>query len=196
MWSNLSLLNTRQVFTESTYDVDEKITNAEDNEIDNPVYDANKSGKKEVEIAVPSKYLKNLWRILDMPLINCEVCLILTWSEGCAITSMERRVTAARRRDTSPTGATFKIRDAKLYVLVVNLSAENDKCLLEQLRTGLKKTIKWNKYRSEITNRTQNNNFNYLIDPTFTKVNKLFVLSFENENDRNLFQSIMYQMSK
>ena len=131
-----------------------------------------------------------------MPLINCEVCLILTWSEGCAITSMERRVTAARRRDTSPTGTTFKIRDAKLYVLVVNLSAENDKGLLEQLRTGLKKTIKWNKYRSEITNRTQNNNFNYLIDPTFTKVNKLFVLSFENENDRNLFQSIMYQMSK
>ena len=47
-----------------------------------------------------------------------------------------------------------------------------------------------------MTNRTQNNNFNYLIDPTFTKVNKLFVLSFENENDRNLFQSIMYQMSK
>ena len=83
-----------------------------------------------------------------------------------------------------------------MYVLVVNLSAENDKGLLEQLRTGLKKTIKWNKYRSEMTNRTQNNNFNYLIDPTFTKVNKLFVLSFENENDRNLFQSIMYQMSK
>ena len=47
-----------------------------------------------------------------------------------------------------------------------------------------------------MTNRTQNNNFNYLIDPTFTKVNKLFVLSFENENDRNLLQSIMYQMSK
>ena len=47
-----------------------------------------------------------------------------------------------------------------------------------------------------MTNRTENNNFNYLIDPTFAKVNKLFVLSFENENDRNLFQSIMYQMSK
>ena len=59
--------------------------------------------------------------------------------------------------------------------------------LLEQLRTGFKRTIKWNKYRSEMTNQTKNNNLNYLIDPTFTKVNRLFVLSFENENDRTSF---------
>ena len=39
-------------------------------------------------------------------------------------------------------------------------------------------------YRSEMTNQTQNNNLNYLIDPTFTKVNRSFALSFENENDR------------
>ena len=70
---------------------------------------------------------------------------------------------------------------------VVTLSTENDKKLLEQLRTGFKKTIKWNKYRSEMTNQTKNNNLNYLIDPTFTKVNRLFVLSFENENDRTSF---------
>ena len=70
---------------------------------------------------------------------------------------------------------------------VVTLSTENDKKLLEQLRTGFKKTIKWNKYRSEMTNQTKNNNLNYLIDPTFTSVNRLFVLSFENENDRTSF---------
>ena len=46
-----------------------------------------------------------------------------------------------------------------------------------------------------MTNQTQNNNLNYLIDPTFTKVNRLFVSSFENENEY-LFQSIMYQMFK
>ena len=78
--------------TGSTYNVDEKITNEEGNEIDNPAYDANKIGKKEVEIAVPLKYLSNFWRTLDMPLINCEVSLILTWSRECVITSMERRV--------------------------------------------------------------------------------------------------------
>ena len=86
-----------------------------------------------------------------------------------------------------PANATFKITDVKLYVAVVTLSTENDKTLLEQLRTGFKRTIKWNKYRSEMTNQTQNNNLNYLINPTFTKVNRLFVLLFENEDDRKSF---------
>ena len=48
--------------------------------------------------------------------------------------------------------------------------------LLDQLKSGFKRTIKWNKYRSQTTVHPQNNN--YLIDPTFTKVNRLFVLSF------------------
>ena len=86
-----------------------------------------------------------------------------------------------------PTNATFQITDAKFYVPVVSSSTENDKKLLKQLRTGFKRTIKWNKYRSEMTNQTKNNNLNYLIDPTFTKVNMLFVLSFENEYDRTSF---------
>ena len=72
-----------------------------------------------------------------------------------------------------------------MYVPVVTLSTENDKTLLEQLRTGFKRTIKWNKYRSEMTNETKNNNLNYLID--FTKVNRLFALSLENEDDRTSF---------
>ena len=74
-----------------------------------------------------------------------------------------------------------------MYVPVVTLSAEDDNNFLEQLKLGFKRTIKWNKYRSEMTNQTKNNNLNYLIDPTFTKVNRLFVLSFENENDRTSF---------
>ena len=65
---------------------------------------------------------------------------------------------------------------------VVTLSTEDDNKLLEQLKTGFKRTIKWNKYRSEMTNQTQNNNLNYLIDPTFTKVNRLFVLPFARNN--------------
>ena len=67
------------------------------------------------------------------------------------------------------------------------MSAENDNKLLEQLKTGFKRTIKWNKYRSEISNQTKSNNLNYLIDPTFTNVNRLFVLTFENEDDRTSF---------
>ena len=104
-----------------------------------------------------------------------------------AITSMERRVITNTRRDTSPTNATFQITDTKLYVPVVTLSTKNKKRLLEQLRAWFKRTIKWNKYRSQITNQTKNNNLNYLIDPRFTKGNRLFVLSFQNENDRTSF---------
>ena len=67
-----------------------------------------------------------------------------------------------------------------MYVPVVTLSAENDNKLLDQLKTGFKRTMQWNKYRSEMSNQTTNSNLNYLTDPTFTDVNRLFVLSFEN----------------
>ena len=74
-----------------------------------------------------------------------------------------------------------------MYVLVVTLSAEIDNKLFEQLKTGFKRTIKWNKYRSEMSNQTKNNNLNFLIDPTLTNVNRLFVLTFENEDDKTSF---------
>ena len=64
--------------------------------------------------------------------------------------------------------AIFEITDTKLSVQ-----------LLEQLKTGFKRTIKWNKYRSQMTVQPQNNNLNYLIDPTFTNFNILFVIPFQ-----------------
>ena len=134
--------------------------------------------QKKVEIAVPLKYLSSFWRTLDMPLINREIELVLTWSKICVITSMERRAIKNIRRDISPTSATFQITDTKLYVPVITLSTENDKKPLKQLKSRFKRTVKWNKYRSQMTMQPQNNNLNYLIDPTFTKVNRLFVLSF------------------
>ena len=118
----------------------------------------------------------------------------MTWSENCVLTDITTHAARTAQGDNPArpainalTNATFKITDTKLYVPVVTLSKENDIKLLEQLKTGFKRTIKWNKYRSEMTNQTQNNNLNYLIDPTFTKVNRLFVLSFENEDDRRSF---------
>ena len=65
-----------------------------------------------------------------------------------------------------------------MYVLVVTLSTENYKKLLEPLKWGFKRTVKWNKYRSQVTVQSNNSNLNYLIDPRFTKVSRLFVLSF------------------
>ena len=77
------------------------------------------------------------------------------------------------------TNPTFTITDTKLYVPLVTLSTQDDNQLLEQLKTRFKRTIIWNNI-----DQTKNNNLNYLIDQTFTKVNRLFVLSFGNEDDR------------
>ena len=74
--------------TGSTYNVDARITNAEGNKVNDHAYDANKSGKKEVEIVVPLKYLSNFRRTLNMPLINCEASFILNSSAECVITSL------------------------------------------------------------------------------------------------------------
>ena len=82
----------------------------------------------------------------------------------------------------NPENATFQVTDTKLYVPVVTLSKENDIKLLEQLKSGFKRTIKWNKYRSQMTIQPKNRNLNYLIKPTFTNVHRLFVLSFNTDN--------------
>ena len=111
--------------------------------------------EKESEIVLPLKYFSNFWRILDIPLINNKINLILTWSENCVLTSKATRdadpdADPAVATINNPTNARFKITDVKLYVPVVTLSTGNEKTLLEQLSTGFKRTIKWNKYRSII----------------------------------------------
>ena len=82
---------------------------------------------------VPLKYLSNFWRSLETLLINCEVNLILTWSSACVI--------------TNSTGAgTFEMTDTKLYVPLVNLSTQDNAKLLQQLKSGFKRVVDYNKY--------------------------------------------------
>ena len=85
----------------------------------------------------------------------------------------------------APSGAIFKITDTKLYVPTVTLSKENDTKILEQLKLGFKRSVKWNKYRLQITIQPQNNSLNYLVDPTFKNVNRLFVLPFQRAAGEN-----------
>ena len=138
--------------------------------------------------------LSNFWRTLDMSLSNCEMPLTLTWSENCVLTNITTQTAEAvqgdnpaRERIDASRNAAFKITDTKLYVPVVTLSTKDDNNFLEQLKSVFKRIIKWNKYRSEMANQTKTNHLNYFIDPTFTKVNRLFVSSFENEEDRTSF---------
>ena len=108
--------------------------------------------KNDVKVVVPLKHLSNFWRSLNIPLINCEVELILTWSKNCVLADMTVR--AAQDNNpaiAAPLGLEFQITDTKLYVPVVTLSKENDAKLLQQLKLGFKRNIKWNKYRSQMT---------------------------------------------
>ena len=83
----------------------------------------NDGNTKDVEILVPLKYLSNSWRTLEMPLINYEVELILTWSKNCVI--------------SSATGETkFAIAETKLYIPVVTLSTGDNAKLLQQLKSN------------------------------------------------------------
>ena len=131
-------------------------------------------GTKDVKIMVPLKYLSNFWRTLEMPLINCEVNLILTWSSKCVLiaTSIPNQ------------NATFAITDTKLYFSVVTLSTQENTKFLQQLKSGFKRVINWNKYLSKPELLAQNPNLNHLVEPSSQGVNRLFVLAFENDNDR------------
>ena len=133
-------------------------------------YDVNKNGMQEIELAIPLKYLGNFWRALNIPLISCEVFLKLKWNKNCVITSLkQRQVDAAPPvvRDNAPTGATLSITDCKLYIPLVTLSKDDEIKLLTNLKSGFKREIIWNKYRSQMTTKAINNNLNILIDPTY-----------------------------
>ena len=130
-------------------------------------------GTKDVEIMVPLKYLSNFWRTSEMPLINCEVNLILTWSSTCVLIAT----------NVQNQNATFTITDTKLYVPVVTLSTQENTKFFQQLKSGFKRVINWNKYLSKPDLLAQNPNLNHLVEPSFQGVNRLFVLAFENDDD-------------
>ena len=82
----------------------------------------------------------------------------------------------------------FQRTDSKWSIALVTLSKENDQTLLEQLKSGFIRTVKCNKYRSPLTVHRNNNNLSYLVDPACTKVNRLFVLSFERIEEDNVIK--------
>ena len=122
--------------------------------------------QKNVEKMVSLKYLSNFWRTPEMSFFNCEVNLILTESSTCVI--------------TNSTGAgAFEITDTKFYVSVVTLSTKD-----QQLKSGFKRVINWNKYLSKPELLAQNPNLNHLAEPSIQGVNRLFVLAFENNTQK------------
>ena len=87
-------------------------------------------------------------------------------------------------RVTETTSVSLQINNARLYIPVVTLSINDIIKFLKTIKQTFKRKLSWNKNRSEITTQPQNNNMDYLIDPTFRNINMLFILSFKsNDND-------------
>ena len=113
-------------------------------------------------------------RTLEMPLINCEVNLVLIWFADCAIIYT----------DVANQISTFAIPEGSLYVPVVTSSTQDNAKLLAQLKSAFKRAISWNKYLSKPELLAQNPNLNHLIEPRIQGVNRLFVLAFQDDAQR------------
>ena len=113
--------------------------------------------------------------------------LELKWNKTCVITSQQIRVNLDGGNTVAPTNATLAINDCKLYIPVVTLSKDDEIKLLTNLKSKFTREIEWNKCRSQMTTEAVNNNLNILVDPTFTNVNRLFVLAYQNADDRQSF---------
>ena len=115
----------------------------------------------DAEIVVPLKYFSNYWRSFDLPLINCEIELDLSYPKECIISEISITPTIVGNLPTparQTTTATFQINNARLYVPVVTLSVNNNIKFLENIKQEFERTISWNKYRSEIITQPKHNN--------------------------------------
>ena len=130
--------------------------------------------------------MSNIWRSIDLPLIKSGVELDLRWTKNCIIS--ETSSTAAVSWDntvevTKTTGTAFQIYNAERCVPAVTLSMNDKIKFFAQSKKGFRRTVSWNKYRSEITTQPKNNNFDYVIDLTFRIINRLFALSLKKGDD-------------
>ena len=121
-------------------------------------------------------------RTLEMPLINCEVNLILTWSTEEALYLPELEKTK------------FAITGTKLYVSILVLSIQDKANLSQELKLVFEITINWNKYQSKVSYKRQNQFLDFLIHSSFQGVNRLFVLSVKNDDHRKVY--IKYYLPK
>ena len=123
--------------------------------------------RRNVKVVVPLKYLRNFFRLLEMPLINCKIKLNLTWKKECVLSNQAG-------------AAVFIINDTKMYVPVGTLSKEDNKDFIEQQNKGFEGSIYWNEY--ETKEQTENADANspkyFSLDPSFQGVNRLFIMVY------------------
>ena len=134
------------------------------------VIDDTANSMNNVKIVVPLKYLRNFFRSLDMPLINCKIHLDLSWYKNCVLTSANAVADSVK----------FKITETKLYVPIVTLPTKDNANLTKLLNEGFKRSVQWNEYKVKHEKENANNSFSRLLDASFQGVNRLLALAFNN----------------
>ena len=129
------------------------------------------TAKNSVKSAVPLKYLSNIWKSLEIPLINCKVELSLDWYAKCMLNI------------GNGTAATFAVTDTKFYVPVVTLKTADNAKLSKLLNEGFKRSVYWNKYKIILKDYAANENARERIDVSFQGVSKLFVIAYQHDDD-------------
>ena len=119
---------------------------------------------KNERIAVPLEYFSNSWRSLEMPLFNCKIELKLKWTKYCVLT-----VAGDDNTDTNLNNVIFTIKDTKLFVPVVTLSANDNKKLSKPLSKEFKKPVCWNEYKAESENNKTINEYRYFVESNLLK---------------------------
>ena len=101
---------------------------------------------KNARIAVPLKYFSNFWRSLEMLLINCKAELKLRWTKHC-ILSVAGTDNANGNDDKN---IIFTIKDTKLYVPVITLTARDNQKLSKLLSKRFERSVYWNEYKTKV----------------------------------------------
>ena len=138
------------------------------------------------------KYLSNIWRSLEITLINYKIELKLKWIKSCVLSAA-----GTDNIDANPNNIIFTIKDTKLYVPVVILSAKDNQKLSKLLSIGLERSIYWNEYKTKNENRNITNEYRYFLEWNLVGVNRLLVLVYSNQdNNAKRFKTRRYYLPK
>ena len=143
---------------------------------------------------MPLKFLSNFWRSYEMPLINCKVELKLKWSNYCVLSAA-----CNDNVNGSDDNIIFTIKDTKLYVAVVTLSATDNQKLAKLLSKGFERSVYYNEYKTKSENNNTTNEYRYFLKSNFVGLNGLdclFQFIQEEDVDSKRFRAKRYYLPK
>ena len=130
-----------------------------------------------------------------MPLINCKVELKLKWTKYCVL-SVAGNENDINNNDNA-NNFIFTMKDTKLYVLVVTLSARNNQKLSQLISKGVERSVCSKEYKTKSDNKSTTKEFRYFLESNFVGVNRLFVLVYTNhDNNAKRFNARKYYLRK